>query len=269
MLTVEHTDLQAAYDPTNLLSLLVFDVNHTAAYKSNEVILVVAEVAKRILPAGTPFGAEGTPMWILPQSQTNLLYLGTAAEPPEAGRPGVPSGVFTENLNLRLVSVDGPGNFFLWQASQFGGFNIAMNSADGITDADAHTVIIGSHEHFNFGFTTNGVYNIGFQLSGQRVGDSTNMLSPITPITFNVLPLPTNTPPAKIQLTGPKLATDHAFTFNVVGASGSIDVQGSEDLNRWTSTLTNVTVTTSPQAIVIPADLTKTHRFFRTLVRRE
>ncbi|MEO8426589.1 MAG: choice-of-anchor M domain-containing protein [Verrucomicrobiota bacterium] len=80
LLTVEHTDIQAAYDAsaTSQLSILVFDVNHTVAYQSNEVYLVVAEAAKKTLPAGTPLGNEGAPLWVLPASQDPaVLYLGT------------------------------------------------------------------------------------------------------------------------------------------------------------------------------------------------
>lgn len=268
-LTVEHTDVQMVYDAAatnNNLSIVIFDVNHTATYKSNEVALVVAENAKVLLPAGTPFGPEGAPLWILPQSQDpTLLYLGTSAEPPTAaGRPGVPAGAFSGNLTLRLKGVDGPGQFILWQASQFGGFDVQMNSADGITDADFHTVIVGSHEHFNWGFTTNGVYHVAFQVSGQLAG-STNISSALIPFEFDVLPLPTNAPPANIALQSPKALATGEFTFDLAGAVNlSVEVQASEDLKQWTAVATP-TVTTSPQTITIPVDKAKSHRFFRVL----
>lgn len=264
LLTVEHTDLQAAYDPTNLLQLVVFDVNHTIAYQSNEAVLVVAEGAKTTLPAGTPFGDEGAVLWIIPASQDpNLLYLGTSAEPPTAqGRPGIPSGVFSGNLTLRLVAVDGPGQFLVWQASQFGAYNIVMDSRDGISDADAHTVIVGSHEHFNWGFTTNGIYHISLQFSGQLTG-STNISSPITPITFDVLPLPTNAPPATLELREPHLAANGDFNFNLLGAANlSVEIQAADNLTQW-NMVTTLVPTNSPQAITIPADASKPYRFFR------
>jgi hypothetical protein len=90
------------------------------------VVLVVAEAAKTPLPAGTPFGAEGAPLWILPASQDpTLLYLGLSAEPPTlTGRPGIPSGVFNGNLTFRLKAVDGPGQFILWQNPSPGVFDI-------------------------------------------------------------------------------------------------------------------------------------------------
>jgi surface-anchored protein len=266
VLTIEHTDLQAAYDPTNLLQLVVLDVNHTIAYKSNEVNLVVAEAAKTTIPDGTPLGPGGSSLWIIPASQDpNLLYLGTSAEPPtSAGRPGIPSGVFNGNLTLRLISVDGPGQFIVWQTPG-GSYDFIFDTRDGITDADSHTVILGSHEHFNWGFTINGVYHVSLQFSGQLAG-STNISSPITPITFNVLPLLTNAPPSDIQLSDAKLPAGGAFTFNVAGAaSGTIEVQASEDLNQWASVLTNAVTSTSSKSISVPPDPTKSQRFFRVL----
>jgi surface-anchored protein len=266
VLTIEHTDLQAAYDPSNLLQLLVFDVNHTIAYKSNEVALVVAEAAKTTLPDSTPLGPGGSSLWIIPASQDpDLLYLGTSAEPPTfAGRPGIPTGAFNGNLTLRLISVDGPGQFIVWQTPG-GTFDFAFDTRDGITGADAHTVILGSHEHFNWAFSTNGLYNIALQFSGQ-LADGSSISSPITPISFNVLPLPTNAPPAKIQLSQAKAEAGGGFAFNVDGAvNGIIDVQGSEDLKQWAPVLTNVAVTTSSQTISIPADPTKRQRSFRVL----
>jgi len=266
VLTSEHSDLQAAYDPTNLLQLLVFDVNHTIAYKSNEVALIVAEAAKTTLPDGTPLGQGGSSLWIIPASQDpNLLYLGTSAEPPtSAGRPGIASGVFNGNLTLRLISVDGPGQFIVWQTPG-GTFDFIFDTRDGITGADSHTVILGSHEHFNWAFSTNGLYNVALQFSGQ-LADGSSISSPITPITFNVLPLPTNAPPAMVQLTQVQAAAGGGFTFNVDGAvNGTIDVQGSEDLKQCAPVLTNVAVTSSSQPISIPADTTKRQRFFRVI----
>ncbi|MFO1498210.1 MAG: choice-of-anchor M domain-containing protein [Verrucomicrobiota bacterium] len=264
-LTVEHTDIQGVFDATatNKLTMVAFDVNHTVAYQSDEVALVVAEAAKTPLPSGTPFGPEGAPLWILPASQNPaLLYLGLSAEPPSAaGRPGILSGVFNGNLVFQLKSVDGPGSFFLWQSGG-GGFDVQMDTADGITDADAHMQIIGSHEHFNWGFTTNGVYRVTFQLSGLLAG-STNISSPDTTFTFNVLPLATNAPPASIQLSDAKAAAVGGFAFDVIGAANmTVEVQGSEDLKQWSLVMSSA-ITTSPQTITIPADVTKTRHFFR------
>jgi surface-anchored protein len=189
-LAQEHVDLLMVYQPesTNLLQLLIRDNDLNRIYSPEEAILVVVEKARLELPPGTPFGAGGDPLWILPQSQDpDLLYLGT-----DAG--AIVQGVFSGSLILNLKEVQGPGDFFLWQAGQVGGLNVRMNSADGITEEDRTTPFAGSHEHFNWGFSTSGVYRISLQLSGQRMGESTNIYSPETFFTFHVLPLPALTP---------------------------------------------------------------------------
>jgi surface-anchored protein len=189
-LTREHVDLVMVYQPesTNLLQLFLRDNDLNRTYTPDEVILVVAEEARLELPPGTPFGAGGDPLWILPQSQDpNLLYLGTDAR-------AIGQAVFSGSLNFNLKEVHGPGHFYLWQAGQVGGLNVRMNSANGITEEDRTTPLAGSHEHFNWGFSTSGIYRISFELSGQRIGESTNIYSSETFFTFHVLPLPDLTP---------------------------------------------------------------------------
>jgi surface-anchored protein len=189
-LTRQHVDLRMVYQPetTNLLALLLHDGDSNRTYHPDEAILVVAEEALFLLPPGTPFGQTGDPLWILPQSQDpDLLYLGT-----DAG--GIPQGVFTGPLNFQLTGIQGPGHFYLWQAGEFGGLTVRMNTSNGITDDDRSSPIAASHEHFNWGFSTSGVYRLTFQLSGQRLGETTNVFSPDTTFTFHVLPLPELTP---------------------------------------------------------------------------
>jgi hypothetical protein len=48
----------------------------------------------------------------------------------------------------------------------------------------------GSHAHWNFGFTSNGVYELVFEVHGRRAGVATNDFSRLTPIRFEVQPLP-------------------------------------------------------------------------------
>ncbi|MBM3883175.1 MAG: hypothetical protein FJ387_26250 [Verrucomicrobia bacterium] len=192
-LTTEHVDIKAVYQPndaTNKLAIAINDDDHRILYRSSEVALVVAEVAKLVLPGDyPPLGSAGDNLWILPQTQNPaLLYLGLSAE---NDPPGVmPPGVFTGQLTLRLVAVDGPGHFFLWQADAIGGLDVRMNSRDGISEADRTPLALGSHEHFNYGFTTNGVYQVVLQVEGRRAGVATNDYSLATPIRFEVEPLP-------------------------------------------------------------------------------
>lgn len=186
-LTVEHVDLRVVYQPddsTNKWALVVRDDDHNVTYRSNEVALVVAEVARRELAGDfPPFGNAGEAIWILPQSQDpQLLYLGLSAE-------GLPGNLLQSPLELYLRALDGPGEFFAWQAG-LGGLDIRINSRDGLDETDRLTLDPGSHSHWNFGFTTNGVYELVLEVQGRRAGVATNDFSRLTPIRFEVEPLP-------------------------------------------------------------------------------
>jgi surface-anchored protein len=187
----EHTDgLCILYSPAapNLLSLVAWQRDAGLDLPTNQVIFVANPQAMIKLPAGTPFGTSGQPFWILPQTQNpNLLYLGVNSE-------RVPSAVFTGPLTIQLKSFSGPGYFMVWQATAPGQYNIRINTRDGIGMSDNFMPLIGSHEHFNWGFSTTGVYCATFQVIGQRIGESTNIVSPVATYLFQVLPLtpPTN-----------------------------------------------------------------------------
>ncbi len=186
LLTREHTDLRILYSPgtSNLLDFVARDEDNRINYRSNQVVLIARPPSRVTLPAGTPFGDVGQPFWILPQSQNvNLLYLGVSAE-------GIPQGVFNGPLTVQLKAIDAPGYFMVWQAVGPGQFNLRINTRDGVSSADAFTPIIGSHEHFNWGFSQPGVYCLTFQVTGRRVGESTNLVSRECTFAFHVQPLP-------------------------------------------------------------------------------
>ncbi len=254
-LTTEHVDLRVLYtaDSTNSLSMVVVDDDHQIVYAPDECILVVAEAGKSTLPAGTPFGSEGDPIYILPQSQNpELLSLGLSTE-------DIAAGVFSGTLNIRLMAVAGPGNFFLWQADSGGNFNVKMNSADGIGAADQNALPIDSHEHNNFGYTTPGVYRVTFQITGRRFGDTDDIISLPTPITFHVLPLPTE----EAQLRIIQIEANGDLRIEVAGSPGATyDVQTSEDLKTWNS-FQLVTLTGATATVTVPA--TGAKRFVRAI----
>lgn len=191
VLTREHTDgLCILYDAaatSNQLALVAWERDAELDLPTNQVIFVAKSQSKVILPAGTPFGDAGQPLWILPQSQnTNLLYLGVNSE-------RLPGGVFAGSLTIALKQFVGPGYFMAWQATGPGQFNIRMNTRDGIDTNDAFQPLLGSHEHFNWGFSATGVYSATFQVTGQRVGESTNISSLEHTFVFHVQPLPSPT----------------------------------------------------------------------------
>jgi surface-anchored protein len=101
----------------------------------------------------------------------------------------VPANVFSSPFTLKLTRLEGPGQFIVFQKGSFGNYDVQIDTRDGIGSNDHLTLPVGAHAHYNWGFTTNGVYRAYFQASGVRVGQSTNTVSPETPFTFHILPL--------------------------------------------------------------------------------
>ncbi len=193
-LTYEHTDIGIVYDATaetNRLNIVVNDDNHLQTYAHDQVALVATEASRLELPDGTPFGPGGAPFWVLPQSQYDgILYLGLSTET-------IAPAAFTGPLEMRLVSVDLPArqetNFtercFVWQAGQFGDFDLLMNSTDGLTALDTLSLTAGGHAHYNWGFSTSGLWHLTFQATGRVAGEPTNIASTNITLAFHVLPL--------------------------------------------------------------------------------
>jgi len=228
-LTNSHADFRILFTPdgTNNLSLVLRDEDRRINYATNELILVLAEESRLSLPSGTPFGNEGDPLYVAPQSQVpDLLYLGVSTE-------GLPSGTFSGNLHLRLQSVEGPGHLFVWQATSFGDFNLRMNTQDGITGADQTSPITGSHEHFNWGFTAPGIYRVTFQASGRLFGASEELVSLPSTFIFHVLPL--SEAPALPSLRVQGLTPAGELEIELTGTPGTTyPVQGATELGTWT-----------------------------------
>ncbi len=194
-LITEHADIRINYNPTAVepLSLMVRNDDQGVDYETNQIVLVALESSEVTLPPGTPFGEAGDPLWVLPQSRPPgqaVLFLGFSASG---------AGVFNGSLTVRLTKLEGPGRFYVWQAHEFGGLNLKMNSADGIDSSDKVEVLAAGHDHYNWGFSTSGVYCVTFQASGTRVGETQPLVSPEATFVFHVRPLGIVTPYALWQ----------------------------------------------------------------------
>lgn len=113
---------------------------------------------------GTP---AGQPVWLLPQAQVaGKPFFGVGAEELSASD-------WVGSLSLTLTHVQGPagGNVSLWQSDTFGSPVVSYSTADGITGADVYHPLPGSHEHFNFGFTEPGNYELTLHVEGTHVVD--------------------------------------------------------------------------------------------------
>lgn len=182
----EHVDLLSvrwnAADRT--LGLMAYAREQGGAlYASNQCAVLCPESMQFELPAGTPLGSPGDPLWILPQNPyLGVPYVGASAE-------GVPEGLFAEPFAITLHEVEGPGHFILWQVDGRGAFTLWMDTRDGIDRTDRILLPAGAHAHFNWGFTTNGTYRLYFRVEGWPVGTGEIVASPVTPFTIHVLPL--------------------------------------------------------------------------------
>lgn len=191
-LSNQHMDFRLRYDSaatgSNRLNVVLgYDPGQTA---SNTQAYIVGGMNAQLAVPGNPnfafLGSPGSPIWILPQSQNiTLPYLGISAE-------DIPNGVFTNSMELELVSVEGPGNFFAWSVSGAGNPpNIKFIATNGIvsTQFNKATPSVGSHEHNNWGFSTNGLYRVTFRANGKFIGDATNTLGRDVAWAFQILPL--------------------------------------------------------------------------------
>jgi surface-anchored protein len=145
----------------------VHDEETDTEYAPDEVVLVAKDEAATTVPTDPAFdflGDDGAPIWVLPQVEDpELLYLGYAAEE-------IADGVFEgDSVELRLISVDGPGSFHLYQNGLFGDPEVLFDSDDALPQAIG--VSTGSHNHANWVFGAEGDYTITYEVVGTPVGD--------------------------------------------------------------------------------------------------
>ena len=229
-LSREHVDLRIQYRPggTNELELVVRDRDRATNYASTNVVLVVREAAQTPIPSGfEQFGEPGSPLWVLPASQDpGLLFLGISGE-------GIPLGVFAEAPAIRLQEVRAPGWFFLWQFDPSGGLNMLMDTRSGIGPNTLVRPALGGHGHYNWGFSSNGWYEVTFQVEGRLEGASTNLTAAPNTLLFAVEPLPPEPPqPAILSVVG---VQDGTLRCHLVGIPGQpYGIEQSVDFIRWT-----------------------------------
>ncbi len=177
-----HADVEVAYEDGEL-ELHIHDETTDTELEPGNVILHVPEIAETSVPEGASFaflGHAGDPLWILPQvAQADVLFLGVAAGEVEDGV------LMNDTAYVELVSVDGPGNFFVYDTDAFGVPNVMINSADGITSDDRLTVLAGSHFHVDWTFDVEGDYEITFVIHA-ALADGTPIESEPATLAFEV-----------------------------------------------------------------------------------
>lgn len=139
-------------------------------------------------PAGAAWDFTGTTagatIYLAPATdQTpNVIFLGLGSEEIDAG-------TFVANtVTFALNSVSGPGNFALWQTDGFGQPSAFLGSVSGPASFD---LITGGHDHFDWGFTAPGIYELTFTASGVLDDGFATFVSDTATFTFAVgTPIP-------------------------------------------------------------------------------
>jgi surface-anchored protein len=117
-----------------------------------------------------PIGVgEGLPFYKLPSSSSEassegVPFLGIGTEE-------ISDGIFVGNrITLAIESVAGPGFFSIFQ-NAFPGPNFQASSFDGLPDSFSY--FTGIHDHFNYGFTAPGIYEVTLRATGNLIGGGT------------------------------------------------------------------------------------------------
>lgn len=183
ILSEDHADVGVAYedDAWELHIGIEDEINGGHIELEPEEALFYGDDSIRLLAPGSGayafLGAANDPVWIFPQvEQTGALFLGIGAEE-------LNGADFVGNVSLSLVNVIGPGGFILYQNDAFGNPTVLMDSRDGFA-SDTVSLSAGSHAHFNWAFTAEGLYEVVFQASGV-LNDGQSTFSASDPTTYN------------------------------------------------------------------------------------
>lgn len=132
-----------------------------------------------------PIGVgDGASFYLSPQNEVvGTPYVGLATEEID---PGVFVG---DEITLSLMGVSGPGDFSMYSVDGFGTPTFYMSTAD--AGADDATLSVGSHTHYNLGFTAAGTYEVTFEGSGTLDDGNSTFTSGQATYTF-VVPEPTS-----------------------------------------------------------------------------
>lgn len=197
----QHADINAFYNGSTW-QVTLHDWDWGLYRDPSKTWVFCGPAARATWPSGSQwsfFSNPGAGVWVMPQgSKPKVPYFGVATDlmpgnyfdsyfnnDPRINRQG-------RFIKYSLVSVQGPGQFAVWQVDGFGSPTAWMTTKDGIGASDCLFNLEGGHTHFNWGFSDAGVYKIGFQVSAFKNGNLVS--SPTTFVTFGVERLPVALP---------------------------------------------------------------------------
>ncbi len=198
--TMEHADVNVRFE-NGQLELFFLDEDNEIDSDLSDVFVFGGPNTLRVRPADPRFlfiGVDaGQPVWILPQTRLpEIIWIGFGSEE-------VPEGALLDDeVTISLISVLGPAGsqFSVWQTDPFGNPTVFMATFDGISANDRVVLGAEDEDHFNWGFTAPGIYEIAFQVSG-RLLDGTPIQSEVATLTVGIQSLPAVIPePASLGL---------------------------------------------------------------------
>jgi surface-anchored protein len=181
-LTDEHVDIGVAYEG-GLWDLHVHDETNDIEYEPDEALLFAGMNSRTPRPGGSQWDFFGVPsgqtIWILPQTQVvGRLFLGVGAEEIAGGTfdsyvnndPRI-GGFSGEWITLTVMDVRGPGHFSVYQTDSFGTPTVWAATSDGLDSTDLVYALAGGHAHYNWGFTSAGMYEVDIVASAFQNGN--------------------------------------------------------------------------------------------------
>ena len=179
-----HGDLQIDKDSTG--SGLV--IEEVAKIPIDDISIELNDASKLYIPDNQSFnflGEPGKPIWVGPQiDDGKSIYYGVNSD--------IEPGFFADNkMQLDVLSLKGPGDFFVWFNGSGGDVNIDANSADGLDENDFLPLLVPAHRHQNWGFSKPGTYKVGVSASGILASNSQPVASPEEILHFEIALLKT------------------------------------------------------------------------------
>jgi surface-anchored protein len=167
------------------------------AFAASEVTTVVppwSAGASGTNPRPRPSGANwdfigvnaGDPYYLLPFNNiSGVPFLGIATDL-------LNPADWTTAVTWALEGLSGPGAFSLYQVNIFGTPTALMASSNGITSADSFPLGVGSHQHYNYAFSQQGIYDVTFRVTATN--RTAGVVSSTGTYRFNVGPVPVPEP---------------------------------------------------------------------------
>ncbi|MEO0513914.1 MAG: choice-of-anchor M domain-containing protein [Planctomycetota bacterium] len=187
-----HVDIGVAYEDGEWDLHIHQETPIDVEFEPDEAILVVDSTLATTQPTNPAFdfigAADDATIWIATQSDPpGDIFLGVAGE---ETAPGIFVG---DVMDLTLKAFSGPGEFSVYQVGGTAVPDIMFDTFDGIGADDVMEVSAGTHDHFNWAFTSAGFYSVTFEASGiLNDGNSTFTSSGDVVYTFQVIPEPTS-----------------------------------------------------------------------------